>query len=78
MKRIGGAFAVVAALTLAACGEPADDRIPGPRILEEGEFDVVATVTLDGSGFDKSDVEIAPGQVVVGALQQFAIREGYR
>ncbi len=64
MKWLGGFLAAAAILGLSACGEPDEDRIPGPRLLEEGEFEIVATVTVDESGFDVEAVEIDPGQVV--------------
>ncbi len=64
MKWLGGFLVATVILGLTACGEPDEDRIPGPRLIEEGEFDVVATVTVDESGFDVEVVEIDSGEVV--------------
>lgn len=64
MKWVGGIILAAVIVVLSACGERDEDRIPGPRLLEEGEFDIVADVALDESGFDPDAVEIEPGEVI--------------
>ena len=64
MKWIGGIILAGVLVVLTACGEPDADRIPGPRLLEEGEFEIVASVALNESGFDTDSIEIEPGEVI--------------
>ena len=64
MKWVGGIILACVLVVLSACGGPDADRIPGPRLIEEGEFEIVATVALSESGFDPDSVEIEPGEVI--------------
>jgi plastocyanin len=58
-------FALVAlALVAAACGEPAADREPGPRLLTDTTIDVVGTVSVDDAGFDPDELTVVAGQAV--------------
>jgi hypothetical protein len=54
---------IVAAGTL-GCGEPDDDRIPGPRLLDEFALERVAEVSVDGDGFDTTRLEVTAGQAI--------------
>jgi len=58
------AVAAVAAIAISACGEPRDDRIPGPDLLAEVETEVVATVDIDDDGFAVGQLEVEPGQAI--------------
>jgi plastocyanin len=52
------------ALSVTACGEPREDRIPGPDLLDEVETEIVATVDIDDDGFAVEHLEVEPGQAI--------------
>lgn len=55
---------LVAAVSVSACGEPREDRIPGPDLLDEVETVVRATVDIDDDGFAVEQLEVEPGQAI--------------
>lgn len=61
---VGGVL-VVLALVVAGCGEPPEDRIPGPRLLDELAVTEAATVRIESEGFDTQRVEVGADEVVV-------------
>lgn len=52
----------LAVLFAAACGEPADDRIPGPDQLAETPFEIVGSISVDERGFTPSEITITAGE----------------
>lgn len=61
--RLGGWFIVaLATATLGSCGEPADDRIPGPDLLDDPSLEIVETITVTSDGFDPDQVSIVAGE----------------
>lgn len=53
-----------AVLLTPACGSPDPDRLPGPRLVEEVETEVVALVGIDRTGFDPAEVTLEVGQAL--------------
>jgi plastocyanin len=44
-----------------ACGEPADDRIPGPDLLAETSVEIVETVEVGERGFAPDEITVVAG-----------------
>ncbi|MDZ7733084.1 MAG: cupredoxin domain-containing protein [Acidimicrobiia bacterium] len=56
---------MVLATTLAfACSPAAPEDRPGPDLLEEAEFEVAATITVDANGFDRDRITVEAGEAV--------------
>lgn len=57
------AFLLLAMLPIAGCGEPPpDDRVPGPRLLEENVPEMVGTVTIREAGIEPSALTLETDQ----------------
>jgi len=48
-----------------ACGSPPDDRIPGPELLEDAQFETVETIAMTEGGFDPGEVQLVSGEAVL-------------
>jgi plastocyanin len=54
-------LAMLATLTAGGCGEPADDRNPGPRLIDETSLEIVETITVDHTGFAPDEITVTAG-----------------